>query len=93
MPPDPVLDQAVVDSLATIQAQLNALQIQGAATPTPAASWSLYAVPVSSPTNTINLRVNHSADVGDLMVSVFLFLGLFILVMRVLFNGLRGVSV
>lgn len=93
MPPDPVYDDALFNSLATVQAQLNTMTIQLAATPTPAASWSLYAVPVSSPTNTINLRVDHSASVGEIMVSVFLFLALFITIMRILFNGLRGLSV
>lgn len=93
MPPQEVNDQAVVNSLATIQAQLNTLQIQVASTPTPSASWSVYAVPVTSPTNSINLRVDHQASVGDLMVSVFLFLALFIFILRILFNGLRGVSV
>lgn len=93
MPPTDVHDQGVIDSLATIQAQLSTIQGQLAATPTPSASWSVYSVPVSSPTNTINLRVDHSASVGDLVVSSFLFLALFISVMRILFNGLRGVSV
>lgn len=93
MPPQETHDQAVVDSLATIQAQLTTLQTQVSSTPTPISSWSLYAVPVSSPTNTINLRIDHQASIGELMVTVFLFLGLFILILRILFNGLRGVSV
>lgn len=93
MPPQPVTDQGVIDSLATIQAQLSTIQGQIAATPTPSSSWSLYAVPVSSPTNTINLRVDHQASIGDLVVASFLFLALFISVLRILFNGLRGVSV
>lgn len=93
MPPTDVHDQGVIDSLATIQAQLSTIQGQIAATPTPNSSWSLYAVPVSSPTNTINLRVNHSADMGDLVISTFLFLLLVVFILRILFNGLRGVSV
>lgn len=93
MPPDPVYDDALFNQLATVQAQLGAISAQLASTPTPAASWSLYSVPVSSPTNTIDLRIDHSASVGDLVVGSFLFLALFISILRILFNGLRGVSV
>lgn len=88
----PVIDQGVIDSLATVQAQLTTIQGQIASTPTPINSYSLYAVPVSSPTNTINLRVEHSASVGDLMVSGLLFLSILAVLLKYIFNGLRGVS-
>lgn len=92
MPPDPVLDQAVVDSLATIQAQLTTLQTQGSSTPTPQFSSSLYAVSVSSPTNTINLQVQHTATVGDLITQAFFLLAIMAMLLKYLFNGLRGIG-
>lgn len=92
MPPDPVLDQAVVDSLATVQAQLTGLQIQGAATPTPQFSSALYAISVSSPTNTINLQVQHTATIGDLVVSAFLLLAVLAVLLKYIFNGMRGIG-
>lgn len=93
MPPDPVYDDALFNSLATVQAQLNTINSSLLATPAPVFSSSIYAVPVSSPTNTIVLKVDHTVSVGELMVSVFLFLALCISILRILFNGLRGVSV
>lgn len=92
MPPQETHDQAVVDSLATIQAQLTVLQTQGAATATPQFSSSLYAITVSSPTNTINLQVQHVATVGDLATSAFLLLAILTILIKYIFNGIRGIG-
>ncbi len=88
----PVYDEVVHNDLATVQAQLVTVQAQLAATPTPAYSSSMYAVDVVSPTNLINLQVQHTATVGDFMVSAFLLMGVAAVVLKYIFNGLRGIG-
>lgn len=87
-----VHDAEAIDMLATIQAQLTVLQTQGAATATPAFSSSMYAISVSSPTNTINLQVQHTATVGDLLTSAFFLLAVMAVLLKYIFNGMRGIG-
>lgn len=88
----PVYDEAVNNSLATVQAQLATIQAQLAATPTPGFSSSLYPVQVISPTNNIDLQVQHIVTTGDLFVSSLLVVVIMGLALKYLFNGIRGVS-